>query len=362
MALWKKVIVSGSSAELADLTLDTALTPANGGLGLQASSASGFLEGTGTNGYQIIGSNGTGQVVRTIGARGVVQSGSYSGSFVGDGSGLTGISSAPTFTLSGSQAGVSFEASTDTLYFTTASAHGFDMSMSFVSTRKTISLITPQDLRSTATPTFAGINGGLISGSTLNLSGIQAGTDNSVVIIDSNGFLVTDEIDARVWGTSLVDGSGSATQLAVFSDANTAVGNANLTFTNNLLNVNGSTFGQDVVIAGDLTVLGDVIQLQIANLNVEDRFILMNSGSTTGDGGLVISSGSLGNGVGFGWDESAARWGIQQTTLLTLSSSALAPEAYMSAVFDIDGGQSLTNYSTRNGNIRVESGEIYIYA
>ena len=273
MALWKLVIVSGSTAQLAGLSLDTALTPANGGNGLQASSASGFLVGTGVNGYSILGSNGTGQVVRSTGAVAVIMSGSFSGSFSGDGSGLTGISSAPTFTVSGSSGGSSFEAATDTLAFTTASIHGFDLSSSFVGTRKTISLLTPQDLRTTASPTFA------------------------------NG-----------------------------------------TFT------------------GDLTVLGNVVQLEITNLNVEDRFVYFNSGSTTGDGGIVVGSGSLGNGVAFGWDDSAARWGIQQTTLLTLSSSVLAPEAYIAAVFDVDGGLSLTNYSTRNGNIRIESGNIYIYA
>lgn len=362
MPTWQKVIVSGSNAALNSLTLTTALTPANGGLGLNASSASGFPVGTGTNGYTLVGSNGSGQVVRSIGAVGVIISGSFSGSFFGDGSGLSGVSSAPTFKLSGSQTGYDFDASTDTLAFTTASAHGFDMSSSAAGLRKTISLVTPQALRTTSTPTFAGINGGLISGSTLNLSGIQAGTDNSVVVIDSNGFAVTDEIDARVWGTSLVDGAGAATRVAYWSDADTLTSDAGFTFGSNLLTVNGSTFGQDTVIAGNLTVLGTTIQLQITNLNIEDRFIYLNSGSSTGDGGLIVSSGSAGNGVAFGWDDSAARWGIQQGTLLTLSSSALAPEAYMAAVIDVDGGQTLLNYHARNGNIRIESGEIFIYA
>lgn len=273
MSQWKKIVVSGSTPQLAGLSLDSPLTPANGGTGLNASSASGFLVGTGTNGYATVGSNGSGQVVRTTDAKGLQHSGSFSGSFFGDGSGLTGISSAPTFKVSGSTAGTSFDASTDTLAFTTASAHGFDTSMSFAGTRKTITLVTPQALRTTDSPTF------------------------------NNG-----------------------------------------TFT------------------GDLTVLGSVVQLQVTNLNVEDRFIYLNSGSQTGDGGLVVSTGSVDNGVAFGFDDSQARWGIQQFTLLTLSSSVLAPEAWMAAVVDVDGGQSILNYHTRNGNIRVEGGEIYIYA
>lgn len=362
MATWQKVIVSGSTAQLNTLQLDNALTPLYGGTGLTASSNSAFIVGTGTNTYTLLGSNGTGQVVRSIGAVGVVISGSFSGSFFGDGSGLTGVSSAPTFKLSGSTNGTDFNAATDTLKFTTASAHGFDMSMSFSGLNKTISLVTPQALRTTDTPTFAGINGGLISGSTLNLSGIQAGTDNSVVVIDASGFAVTDEIDPRVWGTTLIDGTGAATRVAFFSDTDTLTSDAVFTFGSNVLTVNGSTFGQNVTIAGDLTVLGNTVQLQIANLNIEDRFILLNSGSSTGDGGLVVSSGSAGNGVAFGFDDSQARWGIQQSTLLTLSSSALAPEAWMAAVIDVDGGQSLLNYHSRNGNIRIDGGEIYIYA
>lgn len=361
MAVQYKVIVSGSNAKLSSLTLDTALTPANGGLGLNASSASGVPVGSGVNGYSLIGSNGTGQILRNF-AFGVIVSGSFSGSFFGDGSGLTGVSSAPTFKLSGSTNGTDFNASTDTLVFTTGSVHGFDLSMSFASTRKTISLLTPQDLRTTSRPTFAGITGGAITGSTLFLSAMGGGTGNNVVIVDSNGYHVSQSIDGRVWGSSLVDGSGSATRLAIWSDANTVVSDAALTFGSNILTVNGSTFGQDVVIAGDLTVLGNTIQLQITNLNVEDRFIYLNSGSSTGDGGLVVSSGSAGNGVAFGFDDSQARWGVQQSTLLTLSSSALSPEAWMGAVIDVDGGQTLMNYHNRSGNIVISGSEIYIYA
>jgi hypothetical protein len=43
MATWKKVIVSGSSAVLAGLTLDTALSVANGGTGLTGSGTNNFL-------------------------------------------------------------------------------------------------------------------------------------------------------------------------------------------------------------------------------------------------------------------------------------------------------------------------------
>ena len=44
----------------------------------------------------------------------------------------------------------------------------------------------------------------------------------------------------------------------------------------------------DNLITGDLTANGDnLVQQQVSNLNVEDKFVLFNSGSTSGDGGIV---------------------------------------------------------------------------
>ena len=48
MASWKKVIVSGSAAELASLTLDTALAVAQGGTGASTLTDGGVLLGSGT--------------------------------------------------------------------------------------------------------------------------------------------------------------------------------------------------------------------------------------------------------------------------------------------------------------------------
>ena len=51
----------------------------------------------------------------------------------------------------------------------------------------------------------------------------------------------------------------------------------------------------NVVIAGNLTVQGTRTELNVANLNVEDQFILLNSGSTSGDSGIIF--GASGDGV-----------------------------------------------------------------
>jgi hypothetical protein len=226
MATWKKIILSGSNAELGSLKIT-----------------------------------------------GVTSGSIFSGSFVGDGSGITGISSAPSYQIKGNDGStVTFNPSTNTQLFTTSSQHGFSFGVSGTA-EKTITLTTPQGLRTTDSPTF-----------------------------------------------------------------------------NNL------------TISGDLNVLGSVVELQVTNLNVEDKFILLNSGSTTGDAGIIASSGSVGQGVALGWDNSADRWGVQQVTKLASNAVTLAPEAYLSYVIDVDGGLTdLINYR-RNGNIKIESGDVFIYS
>jgi len=51
----------------------------------------------------------------------------------------------------------------------------------------------------------------------------------------------------------------------------------------------------NLTVTGDLTVEGSRTELNVANLNVEDQFILLNSGSTSGDSGIIF--GGTGDGV-----------------------------------------------------------------
>ena len=79
MATWKKVIVSGSTANLAALQVDN-LTSAQ------------VVIGGGTAGnLSTTAINGTGNIVATTGATGLVHSGSFSGSFQGNFVGTTNL-------------------------------------------------------------------------------------------------------------------------------------------------------------------------------------------------------------------------------------------------------------------------------
>jgi len=88
MANWKKVLVSGSAAELASLHVDNL--------------SSGVVTGASGN-LTTTAINGSGSILATTGATSVSMSGSFSGSFQGDGSQLTGI--ATTLLISGSTGG-----------------------------------------------------------------------------------------------------------------------------------------------------------------------------------------------------------------------------------------------------------------
>ena len=94
----------------------------------------------------------------------------------------------------------------------------------------------------------------------ITVTSMGTGTDNSVVVKNSSNQLVTDEIDSRVWGSSLVDGAnGANNRLATFSDANSLNGEANLTFDGSTLSVTGDANVSSNVFASTFT--GSLLRL-----------------------------------------------------------------------------------------------------
>ena len=111
------------------------------------------------------------------------------------------------------------------------------------------------------------------------------------------------------------------------------------------------TIGNKLVVTGNLTVSGTTTTVDTANLNVTDQFINLNDGGSAADGGIVVE----GAGVAYGWDNSAGRWAFDAAGA-TEGQSAITSDAFASAVVTSD----LAAYR-KNGNIRVEADEIYIY-
>jgi len=220
--------------------------------------------------------------------------------------------------------------------------------------------------------------------------------DGSTLSVGASGVKVADagitetQLNTSVAGTGLSGGAGTALSVDYGTSAGTAAqGNVGVTFagtsneieltTNTFTTVGGGgsvtiglpddvTIGNnlsvtnDAVINGDLIVRGTASFEDTINLEVADRFILLASGSTSaGDGGIVIQQSTGKTGAVFAYDGvSSERWGVD--TAFNASASAYTPAAFMAAVVDIDAGQSDVAAYQQNGNIKVDSGDIFIYS
>jgi hypothetical protein len=128
----------------------------------------------------------------------------------------------------------------------------------------------------------------------------------------------------------------------------------------NGLQTNDSPQFTNLILTGDLTVQGTTTSIETANLLVEDKFILLNSGSANPDqGGIIIDEGS-GTGHAFIYNNTAARFGF--TSSLSSTATSVTPDAFAAAVIDIDAGHTDIAEYQKNGNIKTDSGTVYIYA
>jgi hypothetical protein len=200
-----------------------------------------------------------------------------------------------------------------------------------------------------------GITGSLLgtaSFATSALSSSRAGVAGTVDSISGN---ITNNTDNRILTAT---GGG------------TINGETNLTFNGSTLALTGDqTVSGNVTVEGDLTVNGTTTTLNTQNLFVEDKFVLLASGSVTAtDGGIVIAASASGTGYGFGYDASADRWALEDNLHATGSSFSATPTSYIvsaqsstsAPAADPAYGGSTTGW----GNIHVDTntGEIFIYS
>ena len=132
------------------------------------------------------------------------------------------------------------------------------------------------------------------------------------------------------------------------------------------------TIGQDLTVTRDatitrnLTVQGTASFQHTTDLDVADRFIRLASGSNAaGDGGIaVIQSGSK-NSEALAYDSAVTRWGF--TGSFDPAQNTIIPEAFIAAVVEGSSGDNnptdtIAKY-TKKGNIFVaDNGEIYVYS
>ena len=323
MANWKKIIVSGSNAHLGEIT-SSVLTDNN----ILVAGVGGALESSGItyDGSELgLGSS----IITSTGATSIL-SGSFSGSFEGDGSKLTGL--VTELNISSSEGTVG-----------------------------TIDLLT-QDLTLSA---GEGIDIS-IAGQTVTFAGeLASDTNKGVASFDNGDFVVSSGV------VTLADLASGAV-LAISATANeTTVSRTNGTVTIGLpddvtiagtLTAATASVQNNLTVGGDLIVNGDMTYLNTTNLAIEDKFILLNSGSTNPDeGGIVIDEGT-GTGHGFIFDAGDLRWGF--AAAVDSAATTVNATAHAAAVVDLNNGahSDQAEYQ-KNGNIKVDtSGEIWIYS
>jgi hypothetical protein len=179
-----------------------------------------------------------------------------------------------------------------------------------------------------------------VSGSTLAAGSVQGSTTLTTNGVSSGDITATglgtagspQFAGATLTGNLAINNSTSTaitttgTTAAVFNTTATTVNAFGAATTINLGAASGTTtVGNNLVVTGDLFVNGTTTQVNTTDLLVEDKFILLASGSATaGDAGIVVDRGSdaAGN-IAYGFDAATDRWGYQSG--ITDTSNALDP-------------------------------------
>jgi hypothetical protein len=147
--------------------------------------------------------------------------------------------------------------------------------------------------------------------------------------------------------------------------------NNTITTTSGNLNINATTgvvaVTNDLTVGGNLVVSGDTINANVTNLDIEDRYILLNSGSATiGDSGIVFggSNGTAQEGAAVIWDASYNSNDGRLAIVNDIASNATGdqtPSYHVAGVFEGTEANAATAQADHVGNIRVEGGDIFIY-
>lgn len=125
----------------------------------------------------------------------------------------------------------------------------------------------------------------------------------------------------------------------------------------------------NLTVTGDLTVEGSRTELQVDNLNVEDPMILLNSGSTGADTGIIFggSDGTANNGHAIGWDNSESTFIFAETVSAGDTDWEAGGGSILSKIGEIQttSGANPTT-ATMQGvgaiNVRTDDETIWIYS
>ena len=403
MASWKKIVVSGSSANLAALSVDN-LTSGQ------------VVIGGGTSNLSTTAINGSGNILATTGATGVSISGSFSGSFFGDGSGLTGI----TATTITANTNITDLATTDFFFVSSSSGLVKITYANVVTDLAGAGLVSADGGDSLAVGAGTGIT---VNADDVQLKNAGSLTNNVLTKWDSsNGQLVNSGLtdDGTTLGIarntsvtgflnvigaitgSAISASGTVQGLVVSAAQSITAGSfiqagTNITapsgyisagspagapnsigavqgqigFFNTLAVTGGGSIGGNLTVTGDLTVAGTASFTNVDNLTVKDKFILINSGSTTlADSGWITQYNAAGSGSAFyleaGSTGTYGRFAMAYDVIGT--STAVSADEYVVSAKSAAGVPAAAPTWGGSGNgfgnvyVNSSNGDIYMYS
>jgi hypothetical protein len=411
MATWKKIITSGSQAELKTLTLDTALPVGQGGTGATTLTDGGILLGSGTgaitatavltDGQMLVGDGtgdpaiesgatlrtsigvGTGDNVQftDVNATGNITASnniSASGTLIANDitvAAVTGIDSILATDLvlgEDAQTKIDFETANEIHFYANNAqemivqanvvAPGADDGTALGDANQRWS-----DLFLAEGGVINFDNGDVTITQTGNVLAVAGTTGTSFVgnitasgVVSASGGFVGDGsglTGLTAAAISTYDNSGD-NRIITSVNSSTVNGEANLTFDGSTLSVTG-----DAVISGDLTINGDLTTIATTNTKVEDQLMFLGTGSagTNKDVGIVAQSGSTDlQGSAFYNDTDSERWSVAKG--VNHNATSITPLQFVSTVKTdtVNPDTTSGSYGAGEMHVNTSTGDIWI--
>ena len=383
MANWKKVIVSGSNAELLTVTASFFKGDGSALTGVVAASANALTAGSG------LSAAGTydGSAARTF----TVNSGSLlpyfsssifstvSGDVTINSAGVSAIGAAKVTNamLVGSISNANLANSTITIGTTSTALGASNTTIAGLVSVTSTTFVGALTGNASTVTTNANLSGDVTSaGNVTTLASVaSAGTTGGstaipVITINAKGLTTGITTAAVVAPAGTLTGATLASN--VLASSLTSVGTlAGVTATGTSALATLTVSG-DATVTGNLSVAGTASFTNVDNLNIRDKFILINSGSSAlADSGWVTQYNAAGSGSAFYLEAASAgtfgRFAVAYDVIGT--STSLTPDEFVvtarvSASADIPTNPTWGGSSNGSGNMFINSltGDVYIYS
>ena len=376
MATWKKIITSGSAAELSSLTLDTALPVAQGGIGA-----------TSLNNLITLGTHTTGNYVATITAgTGLTSTGATSGETIAHSLSVDAVQTQITDVGTLDEGAISsgfgnIDIGTSTLNAGNTTLDNFTNN----------SAVADSHFTGSFTGSFVG-DGSNLTGVAQDIDTLSAGSDivsTDKFLYSNNGTeesitfgIVSSSVFANISGEVTIAAGGAATvannvidesnlKTSVAGDGLSGGGGSALSVDLSGLSTvsigagtSETTVNDNLTVTGDLTVNGATTTVATTNTKVEDQLMFLGTGSAGSPGkdiGIVAQSGSTDlQGSAFYNDINSQRWSVQKS--VNHNATSITPLQFVTTVKTdaTNPNETSGSYGAGEMHVNTTTGEIWI--